>query len=72
MPTVQTMQDKLNRPKLSKWEIMQAMYGDGSITLNGHKCVLSSVQREDGSGDSFNLEVYHMNIKYRVYVRADS
>ena len=63
--------ERLRRTTLSKWEIMNAMYSsNGSIIINGVQCTLSSVQREDGSGNSFNLEVYHKNEKYKVYARA--
>ena len=67
-----TLADALRRTTLTKWALMQAMYGDGSITVNGKLCTISSVQREDGSGNSFNLEVYHGGTKYKVYARADS
>jgi hypothetical protein len=70
--TPTTLADTLRRTTLTKWQIMQAMYGDGSITINGKLCTLSSVQREDGSGNSFNLEVYCEGTKYKVYARADS
>lgn len=70
--TEPTLADRLRRTTLTKWQIMNAMYGDGSITINGKQCTISSVQREDGSGNSFNLEVYHGNEKFKVYARADS
>ena len=72
MRTTPTLAERLSRTTLTKWQIMNAMYGNGSILIEGIVCILSSVQREDGSGKSFNLEVYHDNVKYKVYARADS
>jgi len=72
MHTEPTIGERIRRTTLTKWQIMNAMYGNGSLTINGVPCTLSSVQREDGSGNSFNLEVYHGSDKYKVYARADS
>jgi len=71
MHTEPTIGELLRRTILTKWQIMNAMYGSGSLTINGLVVMLSSVQREDGSGNSFNLEVYHGGEKYKVYARAE-
>jgi hypothetical protein len=71
MPTVPTSRIG-SRTTLTKWQIMSALNGNGSIVINGVHCVLSSVQREDGSGNSFNLEVYVNGNKHKVYARADN
>jgi len=40
------------------------------ISINGIPVILSSIQREDGSGTSFNLVVYHDGKRYTSYVRC--
>lgn len=45
--------------EMTKWELIEAMMGRaGVVTLpDGQKGILQSVEREDGSGRSFNLRV---------------
>jgi hypothetical protein len=71
---VPTMADRLARSmaKMSKMELVNALTTRNSyIMVNGIRCILSSVMREDGSGDSFILQVYGPdNNLYKCYTRA--
>ena len=72
MHTEYSIEECLQRTTLTKWQLTQALMGDGSIAINGFQCWLSSTQREDGSGNSFNLIVSHGDKKYNVYARANA
>jgi hypothetical protein len=54
-------------------QLCAALQGSGArgatISINGIPVILSSMKREDGSGNSFILEVYHGNKCYTSYVR---
>ena len=54
-----------NRKVNGKW------ISGSEININGVNCLLASVQREDGSGSSFNLLLYGPDGKmYKSYVRT--
>lgn len=71
-----TMEQRLARcvTPLTVNQLFAALTGSGArgatISINGIAVILSSIQREDGSGTSFNLEVYHGNQRYKSYVRC--
>ncbi len=44
--------------RLTKHQLFTALGGNGRLNINGVPVTLSNVQREDGSGSSFNLLVY--------------
>jgi len=71
---VPTMEQRLARcaTPMSKFTLFTALASrDGRININNIICNLSTVQREDGSGSSFNLSVYGPDNKvYRSYVRT--
>lgn len=55
---------------MTKHQLYSALTGNGRISINGMACILSSIQREDGSGSSFNLMVYHDGKAYKCYCRT--
>jgi hypothetical protein len=75
---VLSMADRLARcaTPMTKFQLFQALTGraikgGSTISINGVACILSSIQREDGSGNSFNLTVYGPdNQKYTCYCRT--
>jgi hypothetical protein len=69
---IPTMEQKLARTNMSKWQLITAltMQGIAQIVVNGVVCVLDSVQREDGSGNSFNLTLKHGGNRYSCYCRT--
>ena len=81
MPT--TMEHRLAHcaTPISKFQLLQAMVGTTTkingqwasgniINVNGYAVHLKSVQREDGSGSSFNLVVTHGGKDYKTYLRT--
>lgn len=76
VPAAVVLADQLARCTLSKWQLMQALFHRNSfeafnLDINGHSCILSSIAREDGSGNSFNLVVYCKGLPFKVYCRAN-
>jgi hypothetical protein len=72
---VLSLEERLARcaTPMSKWTLFNAMAGKGHnpISINGIAVTLSSIQREDGSGSSFNLLVYGPdNRVYKCYCRT--
>jgi len=71
-----TLADRLSSCTLSKWELMQALFhqnngrGGYPLNINGHDCLLSSIEREDGSGHCLNLTVYCDRQKLRCFCRT--
>lgn len=55
---------------MTKHQLYSALTGNGRISINGMACILSAIQREDGSGSSFNLTVYHDGKAYKCYCRT--
>ncbi|MFY4731168.1 hypothetical protein [Nitrospira sp. BLG_2] len=55
---------------MTKHQLYSALTGNGRISINGIPVILSSIQREDGSGRSFNLLVYHEGKAYKCYCRT--
>jgi hypothetical protein len=57
--------------KFTLFNALTASGCKGGISINGIPCILSSIQREDGSGSSFNLVVYGPDNKpYKCYCRT--
>lgn len=59
--------------RLSKWQLMQAMFQSialGIVTVHGSDYVLKGVQREDGSGDCFNLALSRQGKDFTVFCRT--
>lgn len=73
---VLTMEQRLQRcaTPMTKFQLFNALTGRASgsiISINGIPCILSTIQREDGSGSSFNLMVYGPdNQPYKCYCRT--
>lgn len=70
---VLTMEDRLRRcaTPMTKFTLFNAMTSrNATISINGIPVTLSSVQREDGSGSSFNLTVYANGKPYKCYCRT--
>jgi hypothetical protein len=71
---VLSMEDRLARcaTPMTRFTLFNAMTNrNATISINGIPVTLSSVQREDGSGNSFNLIVYAKDGKaYRCYCRT--
>ena len=72
---VLSMEERLAKcaTPLSKVQLFAALANNktATITINNIPCILSGVQREDGSGRSFILAVYGPDSKlYRSYVRT--
>jgi len=80
---VLSMEQRLARcaTPITKFQLFQALAGATSkvnglwasgniINVNGYPVHLKSVQREDGSGSSFNLIVNHGGQDYKVYLRT--
>jgi len=69
-----TMEQRLTRcaTPMTKFTLFNAMSNRNAvISINGIPVTLSSIQREDGSGNSFNLIVYANDGKaYRCYCRT--
>jgi hypothetical protein len=73
-----TMEQRLQRcaTPMTKFTLFNALTGraikgGSTISINGIPCILSSIQREDGSGSSFNLIVYGPdNQPYKCYCRT--
>jgi hypothetical protein len=56
---------------MTRQAILQALIGDGRLTLpDGRHVILQSVEREDGSGRSFNLRVSDNGQPCVIYVRV--
>jgi hypothetical protein len=60
---------------MTKWQLFSAMGKrgmDAKITINGITGVISTIQREDGSGSSFNVTLHAQNGSETktVYVRT--
>ena len=68
----QTIQQQLSRchTRVSKWQLFNAMATNGRLNINGIECVVSAVQREDGSGSSFNLQVHAQGQQITCYCRT--
>ena len=60
------------RTPLSKWQIMQSIMSNGvkTININGIAVVLLAVEREDGSGNCFNLTLAQDGKRYKCFVRC--
>lgn len=68
---VPTTTELLSRTTMTKWRLTQALMSRNSdIVINDKICYLSSIQREDGSGSSFNLVISHQGVKYNCYCRT--
>lgn len=75
---VLTMKQRLTRcvTPMTKFQLFNALTGlaikgGSTISINGLACILSTIQREDGSGSSFNLLVYGPdNQPYKCYCRT--
>lgn len=73
-----TMEQRLQRcaTPMTKFQLVialtgRAIKGESTISINGIPCILSSIQRESGSGSSFNLMVYGPdNQLYKCYCRT--
>jgi len=78
-----SMAQRLSRcaTPITKFQLFQALAGATSkingqwasgniINVNGFPVYLNQVQREDGSGSSFNLVVNHNAQDYKVYLRT--
>jgi hypothetical protein len=78
-----TIEQRLSRCRtaISKFQLFSAIagtttkingvWGSGNvIEVNGYAVYLKQVQREDGSGSSFNLIVAHGGKDYKVYLRT--
>jgi hypothetical protein len=70
-----SLEERLRRcaTPLTKWQLFNALGSrNARISINGIAVILVSVQREDGSGNSFNIEVYGPdNRLYKSYVRTN-
>lgn len=59
------------RMTMTKYELMQHLFRTSSEPIllpDGLRAFVQSVQREDGSGKSFNLTVYVTNLRETVGV----
>ena len=67
-----TTEQRLQRcaTPMTKFQLFNALTGNGRLSINGIHVTLSSIQREDGSGSSFNLVVYHNGTAYKCYCRT--
>jgi len=67
-----TMEQRLARcaTPMSYNTLAYALRYGTRISINGIAVTLSSIEREDGSGRSFNLVVYHDNQRYKCYCRT--
>jgi hypothetical protein len=65
-----TWAERLARTTLTKWQLMDAFFGSGRLTVNGIEVGLASMQREDGSGSSFNLILNKGLNSYACYCRT--
>jgi hypothetical protein len=73
-----SLEERLRRcaTPMTKFTLFNALTGSATkaastISINGIPVILSSIQREDGSGSSFNLAVYGPdNCLYKCYCRT--
>lgn len=55
---------------LTKFDLLNALFSkDNTIIINGNTCKLHAVEREDGSGDKFNLTIEHNGKKFSYFVK---
>lgn len=68
-----TMEQRLARcaTPMTKFMLFNALTArNATISINGIAVTLSAIQREDGSGNSFNLTVYKDGNSYKCYCRT--
>ena len=68
-----TMEQRLARcaTPMTKWQLFNALASRNPIiSINGIAVILSAIQREDGSGNTFNLTVYKDGTSYKCFVRC--
>lgn len=69
---VLTMEQRLQRcaTPMTLWPLFKSLSNGERVSINGIPVTVSSIEREDGSGRSFNLIVYHDGKRYPCYVRT--
>jgi hypothetical protein len=64
---------QLAKWQTTKWALFSAMASDSAavIEINGVCVLLKSIEREDSSGQKFNLTVHHNGRDYKCFARTD-